>query len=225
MKRPKPPRIKKPPRGTVLGPRQQRFVTEFMKDLNGTQAAIRAGYSERTAGVIAAENLTKPMIVAAIAAIQAERSKRIAIDADKVVTELAILSLSNESDFVLGENGRLTTAPGVPVEFMRAVSSVKYKRRTLKGYGPRGEDVTETEVEFRLWDKPATLRLIGQHLGMYVERRELTGKDGGPIEVEEVPADTLRERLARRMDGLAARRGAAPPAGGTNGARTNGARK
>ena len=68
-----------------LSPKQQRFVEEFLIDLNATQAAIRAGYSEKTAAAIGCENLTKPEIAAAIAASQAARSARTEITADHSV--------------------------------------------------------------------------------------------------------------------------------------------
>lgn len=61
----------------MLRPKQQRFVEEYLKDLNATQAAIRAGYSERTARQMAAENLAKPDIASAIQAKRAEISERV----------------------------------------------------------------------------------------------------------------------------------------------------
>ena len=56
----------------ALNLRQQRFVAEYLKDPNATQAAIKAGYSRKTAGAIGAENLTKPEIRAALTAAQTE---------------------------------------------------------------------------------------------------------------------------------------------------------
>lgn len=67
--------------------KQQRFVEEYLIDLNATQAAIRAGYSERTARKIGCENLTKPDIEKAIQKAKSERSERTKIDADWVLKE------------------------------------------------------------------------------------------------------------------------------------------
>ena len=50
-----------------LTPKQQRFVDEYLIDLNATQAAIRAGYSRNSARQMGAENLSKPVIAAAVA--------------------------------------------------------------------------------------------------------------------------------------------------------------
>jgi hypothetical protein len=58
-----------------LTPKQQKFVTEYLVDLNATQAAIRAGYSPKRADAIGWENLRKPQIEQAITAIQAEQVK------------------------------------------------------------------------------------------------------------------------------------------------------
>jgi phage terminase small subunit len=71
-----------------MTPKQQRFVDEYLIDLNATQAAIRAGYSENTARAIGAENLTKPDIADAIAAAQADRSERTEITQDYVLTSI-----------------------------------------------------------------------------------------------------------------------------------------
>lgn len=71
-----------------LTPRQERFVAEYLIDLNATQAAIRAGYSARTANRMGAENLSKPGIAAAIAAAQAERAERTELTQDWVLTTL-----------------------------------------------------------------------------------------------------------------------------------------
>lgn len=66
---------------------QVRFVEEYLVDLNGTQAAIRAGYSEKTARQAAAENLSKPVIQAAIAEARLRQQERTEITADAVLRE------------------------------------------------------------------------------------------------------------------------------------------
>lgn len=66
---------------------QQRFVDEYLVDLNGTQAAIRAGYSPDTARQMASENLSKPYIQIAIVDARKRQQARTHIDADRVVLE------------------------------------------------------------------------------------------------------------------------------------------
>ncbi len=71
--------------------KQQRFVEEYLIDLNATQAAIRAGYSAKRADVIGYENLRKPVIKQAIDREQEARSKRTQITQDKVLTDIELI--------------------------------------------------------------------------------------------------------------------------------------
>ncbi len=75
-----------------LTPKQRRFVEEFLVDLNATQAAIRAGYSERTARSIGSENLTKPDIALAIAVKLEEYTREAGITVERVLNYLAHLA-------------------------------------------------------------------------------------------------------------------------------------
>ncbi|MGX9983952.1 terminase small subunit [Methylobacterium fujisawaense] len=78
-----------------LTPKQQRFVEEYLVDLNATQAAIRAGYSERTAGSVGHENLQKPEIAAAIEAGRAKLSEAAEVSAERVMREVALIALAD----------------------------------------------------------------------------------------------------------------------------------
>lgn len=75
-----------------LTDKQARFCEEYLIDLNATQAAIRAGYSEKTAREQAAQNLSKLNIQEKIAELKAERSKRTEITQDSVIQELAAVA-------------------------------------------------------------------------------------------------------------------------------------
>ena len=74
----------------ALTGKQQRFVEEYLVDMNATQAAIRAGYSEKTARNIGCENVTKPDIQAAIAKSRQEQVKHTGIDAAWVIERLVV---------------------------------------------------------------------------------------------------------------------------------------
>jgi Terminase small subunit len=78
----------------TLNPRQQRFVAEYLVDLNATQAAIRAGYSPRTAAAIGHENLRKPEIAAAVASARNELTECTEVTIETVVAELARLGFA-----------------------------------------------------------------------------------------------------------------------------------
>lgn len=89
-------------RSPVLGltEKQQRFVDEYMVDLNGTQAAIRAGYSAETARQIAAENLAKPYIQAAISIARKAQQERTQITADRLLMEVVNVALADARELV-----------------------------------------------------------------------------------------------------------------------------
>jgi phage terminase small subunit len=152
-------------------PKRERFVTEYLVDLNATQAAIRAGYSEASARQIASDLLSKHDIQEAVAKAMADREARTQITQDKVLRELAALGMSDIRHYSFGDDGTVTLAIDAPDHAMRAVSSIKRKVRVDE------DGNTTIDTELRLWDKPATLRMIGQHLGMF-------DGTGGDAEVE-----------------------------------------
>lgn len=85
--------------------KQKRFCDEYLVDLNGTQAAIRAGYSEKTARTIAAENLTKPNIRKYIDERMKEKEKELIADQDEVLKYLtSVLRGMSQSEIVVVEN-------------------------------------------------------------------------------------------------------------------------
>ncbi len=89
---------------TKLTPKQQRFCDEYLIDLNATQAAIRAGYSENTAGVIGAENLKKPKIKEYIDQRMEEKGKELIADQDEVLRYLTSVLRGDSKAHVLARN-------------------------------------------------------------------------------------------------------------------------
>jgi phage terminase small subunit len=83
-----------------LTTRQERFVEEYLIEPNATKAAIRAGYSAKTAESIGHENLRKPKISEKLEKARAERAERCALSADWVVEELRKLASSNMGDYM-----------------------------------------------------------------------------------------------------------------------------
>lgn len=83
-----------------LTPKQSLFVKEYLKDLNATQAAIRAGYSKHTANEIGAENLSKPSISEAIAAAMEKRGARIEMDADAVLRHWVEIATADANELM-----------------------------------------------------------------------------------------------------------------------------
>lgn len=87
----------------ALTSKQKRFVQEYMVDLNATQAAVRAGYSRKTAGSIGQENLKKPAIQAELQVLMQERGEKTTISQEMVVKELQKIAFADASDVAVSE--------------------------------------------------------------------------------------------------------------------------
>ena len=166
-----------------LSPKQQRFVDEYLVDLNGTQAAIRAGYSEKTAKSIANENLTKPDIQSAISEAQQKRAKRTEITQDMVIREIAKLAFSQYSNYIrVNRDGHpvIDLSDCTPDE-LDALTETSTETAVEKD----GEDfVTVRKVKIKVADKGKYLEMLGKHLGMFKDQVELSTKDDAPIVVQ-----------------------------------------
>ncbi len=130
-----------------LTDKQQRFVEEYLVDLNGTEAAIRAGYSPKTARQIAAQNLSKLNIQEAIREGQQERSERVRVTQDWVLKKL--------------------------------IRNVDRSMQAEPVYDREGNETGEYNYQGSVANK--ALELVGKHLGMFKERHEHSGPEGGPI--------------------------------------------
>lgn len=146
--------------------KQKRFVEEYLIDLNITQAAIRAGYSPKTAYSIGSENLKKPEIRAYIEKAMAERSKRTGINQDRIIMELAKIGLLNPKDLV--DFDEATVKEEAAEEDLAAIASVRVKRFPTKD----GEGI---EREIKMHDKIKALELLGRHFGMFKDKVEVSG--------------------------------------------------
>ena len=174
-----------------LTPKQARFVQEYLIDLNATQAAIRAGYSEDTARSQGQRLLTNVDIASAAEAALANREKRTEITADRVLKELARIGLSDLRN-VFTEAGHLKHPGSWDDATAAAIASVKVVTRPSGGVDDDGNKEVEHIHEIKMWDKNSALEKIAKHLGMFVDRHEITGKDGGPIEVTKIERTIIR---------------------------------
>lgn len=143
---------------TTLTAKQKRFVSEYLIDLNATQAAIRAGYSEKTAAVIGAENLKKPNIADAVQQAMEKREKRAEISQDEVIQDLRELR-----DICMGRKA------------IKVMTIVKNAR----------EGTAEpVETEGKMFEPAAanrSLELLGKHLNMFTDKVDLSNSDGSMV--------------------------------------------
>ncbi len=166
-----------------LAPRQERFVLEYLIDLNATQAAIRAGYSPRSAEVEGSRLLRNAKVAEAVACAKAERSARLGLTADRVLQELAALGFARMPDYAeWGSDGQMKLRPSTELseDEAAAIVQVVETEKFIKSTG-KGEMLMSRERSVKIHDKVAPLKLLGQHIGMFTDKVEHTGKDGVPL--------------------------------------------
>lgn len=142
----------------ALTNKQRRFVEEYLVDLNATQAAIRAGYSERRASEIGSQNLRKPEIAAAIQEAMQARASRTEIDADYVLKGIVeTVERCRQAVPVYDRSGKpvMVETPSGELAPVYAFDA----KNVLKGF-----------------------ELLGRHLKLFTDKTELTGANGGPIQ-------------------------------------------
>lgn len=156
--------------GRKLTPKQKAFVQEYLIDLNATQAAIRAGYSQKTASSVGAENLRKPQIQKLIQEAQNKRSERTEVTQDYVIEELfkMVRICSGQEEVELTEIIKDTM-----------------------------NNTVETHLTVQKVLEPSAanraLELLGKHLGMFKDKVELSGANGAPVEVITLTEDRYKQ--------------------------------
>lgn len=161
--------------GRKLTPKQRRFVEEYLIDLNATQAAIRAGYSEKTARSVAAENLTKPDIANAIAKAQNARIERTEINADYVLKRLVEIDQMDALD-ILHEDGTLKPVSQWPKVWRQYLSGLDIMEMSAGG----DSDNLAFIKKIKWPDKVKNLELIGKHVSVqaFKDKIDHTSSDG-----------------------------------------------
>lgn len=155
------------------------FCKEYLKDLNGTEAAKRAGYSEDSAHVMASRLLGRPHIKRFINRLKSDRNLRLQVDSDSVLAELTRLAFVDLAQ-LYDDKGALKDIRKIPKNVRRAISSVEIDE-LFTGFGKDREQIGLTK-KIKLYDKTKALELIGKHLKMFPNSHEHTGANGKPIE-------------------------------------------
>ena len=169
----------------MLTDKQARFVDEYLVDLNATQAAIRAGYSEKTAGQIGEQNLKKLEIQKAIRERQEELKIKTEITQEWVVERYRRIVEGCDKRLFFNDDGSVKPPSQWSAEMGLAVAGFE-----VQELGDEGLAVSVSKLRFQ--DAKAALDSLARHLGMF--------KDKVEVSVDE----SLAERLARakeRLDG------------------------
>lgn len=166
-----------------LTPKQQRFVAEYLIDLNATQAAIRAGYSEKTAKSIGQENLTKPDIKAAIDAAQQTIADKLGITVERVLTEyarLAFLDIRKAFD----ANGNLKQVHDLDDATAAAIAGLEVAVLTREDEEEEEANIISSRIhKIKLSDKKAALDSLAKHIGLLKEQSPVTLNLAGQVNV------------------------------------------
>ncbi|MCP5004278.1 MAG: terminase small subunit [Planctomycetes bacterium] len=169
--------------------KQKRFVEEYLIDLNATQAAIRAGYSEKTAPQEASRLLTNVKIQSKVAEAQVNRSKRTEITQDRVLQELARIGFSDLRN-VITPGGHLLNTQDWDDDTAASIASIEVVTNAKGEKDEDGCSVVEYTHKIKVWDKNSALEKIAKHLGMFTERVHLTS------EIQNMTDDQIEKRIA-----------------------------
>lgn len=157
-----------------LTPKQKRFVAEYLVDLNATQAAIRAGYSEKRASEIGYQLLQKTTVQAEIRKAMADREERTGVTQDWVVQELYKIAHADRGGIAKVVGG------GSAVELTDTDELDDEQRAALVGV-----EKTKFGIKVTTCDKLKALELLGRHLGMFTDKVEQTGETTLRLELGE----------------------------------------
>lgn len=174
----------------TLNDKQRLFVAEYLKDLNATQAAIRAGYSERSAKSQGQRLLTNDDIAAAIAAAKEERMKDVKIDANYVLNRLVEIDQMDVLD-ILDDHGAIKAVSEWPAVWRQSLSGLD----VAELWEGRGEDRDEIGILKKIkWpDKVKNLELLGKHIDVQAFKESLNANVSGVCAIMPVPTAASAE--------------------------------
>ncbi|NDJ59437.1 terminase small subunit [Enterobacteriaceae bacterium 4M9] len=177
----------------ALTDKQEMFCCEYLIDLNATQAAIRAGYSAKTANRIAAQLLSKVDIQNRISELKTRRNEDVGINADYVLQRLVEIDQMDVLD-ILTDTGDLKPVAEWPKIWRTSLSGLDIM--AMAGDG----DTAALLKKIKWPDKVKSLELLGKHISVQAFKEqaahEHTGKNGGPIEATTLTKDEYK--AARR---------------------------
>lgn len=147
-----------------------RFVSEYLIDLNGKQAAIRAGYAAKTAEVQASRLLTLPKVAAAVAEGQAKRLDSADLSAVRVLEEIRRLAFADVR-LLFDERGNLRPIHTLNAEQSACIASLE----VIKKNAEAGDGKIDTIHKLRVWDKTKSLEMLAKHFALLTEQIQHTG--------------------------------------------------
>lgn len=168
-----------------LNEKQAAFVREYVKDFNATQAAVRAGYSAKSAPVNGPRLLANAGIQKAIEKMKVAVCARAELTTDRIVQELERIAFGNLKNSVDWDSGgtSIKASSDLPDDVSATIMAIEEDEHETTS--PTGATHTRRKVKVKHYDKLRALELLARYKGMLVDRKELTGKDGKPIQVQQ----------------------------------------
>ena len=157
-----------------LNERQKRFCAEYVIDLNATQAAIRSGYSKKTARAIGQRLLTHVYINKEISRLKSKVSDKLDISAEKVLSELYKSAFFDIAE-IFDANGNLLPIKEMPEYARRAIAGIKV-RKIQSGKDDSGKTVYDDLIEVKINDKIRSLEKLGEHLKLFTQNVNISGE-------------------------------------------------
>ena len=162
--------------------KHERFCQEYIIDLNGTKTYERTYGEVKAPRVQASKLLSKANISARIAELKEIRSERTVVTQDMVLKELKILAESDIQDYL----EVVEQYPSSKDARLKLKLFAEMKGNATRAIKSISEHITKDgiQLKFKLHGKEKSLEILAKHLGMLVERHEVTGEDGGPVQIE-----------------------------------------
>lgn len=149
-----------------MTPKQERFVQEYLIDLNATQAAIRAGYSKKRADAIGYDILRKPEIQAAIQEGQKRIAHNLGVTAERIVTEYARIAFADMGALADWNARGMTIRPSNEIVPDQTAAIQEVVLTPAKDGG--------ISIRIKLHDKIRALDSLARHLGMFEDKVNVT---------------------------------------------------
>lgn len=158
----------------LMNARQEAFCLEYLLDLNATSAAIRAGYSRKTAAQQGARLFRNVNIAARVACLKAERVQRTEINIDRVIEELAKIGFASLRQMVIIDGDgqpqiNLSTTPDDVLDALAEVSTETVVETGGSGEDRKSRPIRKTKI--KLHDKIRALHLLAEHVGAFEQRK------------------------------------------------------
>lgn len=155
----------------MLTPKQERFVAEYLIDLNAKQAAIRAGYSAKTAEQQGSRLLRNAEVAHAVQAGKSRQLEHADLSAVRILEEIRRIATVDTRAF-FDERGNLKPISELTPEQGAALAGIEVIIKNAKA----GDGVTDTIHKIKLWDKPRVLEMAAKHFGLLKENVQHTGE-------------------------------------------------